>query len=87
MNASQQAHLGMRKKKKRKPLSHTQMKKVFQQEIEGLVLELSIAISHNATSIDTRYLRGKIIALREMRVKLGLGEYTYYSELLKGVLD
>lgn len=80
IKALQQAHLLFRRKRKKRPLSPGKMKKIFAEEIQSLLLETSLAKKRGA---DTGYLTGKIVALRDMRVKLGLGQYTYRDELLE----
>lgn len=84
LDAYQQAHLDLRKKRKKRPLSPRQMKKVFAEEIQGLILEISLVDRYGD---DSQYLKSKLITLRDMRVKLGLGQYIYRDELLKGVID
>lgn len=86
VRALQQAHLHLRKKRKKKPLSPRQMKGVFRDEIEALILQISIADRQKDKEL-SNYVKGKLIALRDMRVKLGLGQYIYRDELLKGVVD
>ena len=82
IRALQKAHLYLRKKKKKKLPSPDKMKKIFAEEIQKLLLECRIAKKRGA---DTDYLTGKIVALRDMRVKLGLGQYIYRDEILEVV--
>ena len=74
-----------RNKRKERPLSYVKMKETFRSEIEKIAKELGLAAENQVDKEDYDMLRGKIIALREMRVKLRLGPYCYHSELWKGV--
>lgn len=87
LKALQQAHLHLRKKKKKSPVSYAKMREEFRAEIERIAIKLELARKNNLNKEDYHVLRGRILALREMRVKLGLGAYAYVNELWKGVSD
>ncbi len=77
--------LNIRKRHKEQPLSYAKMRETFRKEIEGIAQELGLAAENQVDKEDYHVLRGRIIALREMRVKLRLGPHCYHSELWKGV--
>ena len=79
--------LHLRNKKKKSPVSYAKMREIFRSEIEGIAMELGLASENQLDKADYNCLRGRILALREMRVKLGLGAYAYVNELWKGVSD
>ena len=71
-----------RNKRKERPVSYAKMRETFRKEIETVSLQLG---DESIKGEDHDVLRGRIIALRDMRVKLRLGPATYYNELWKGV--
>ena len=77
----------LRLRKKKRPVSYAKMREEFRSEIEKIAMELGLASENQLDKADYNCLRGKILALREMRVKLGLGAYAYANELWKGVSD